>query len=131
MKYLNKLYRWLFTDEERTFVPDWFVMICFSIGISWWVCSYMLDQRDMLWLTDIEAKRQYEWSVIDSLQARLDQVEYILKLDYPDDEPNYEHLEELVIYPEWCGIVDPTNKNIVLPGLPVNIGDLYDEMCTE
>ena len=131
MKYLNKLYRWLFTDEERTFIPDWFVMICFSIGISWWVCSYMLDQRDMLWLEDIEAKRQYEWSVIDSLQARLDQVEYILKLDYPDDEPNYEYLEELVVYPEWCDTVNPTNKSIELPGLPVNIGDLYNEMCTE
>ena len=131
MKYLNKLYRWLFTDEERTFIPDWFVMICFSIGISWWVCSYMFNQRDMLWLKDIEAQRQYEWSVIDSLQARLDQVEYILNLDYPDDEPNYERLEELVVYPEWCYTVDPTNKNIVLPGLPVNIGDLYDEMCTE
>ena len=136
MKYLSKLYRWLFTDEERAFIPDFVGVIVLAVGISWWICSYMLHQRDMLWIEDLEAKDEYAWSVINNLADRINEVEHMLNYyNEPVNEPccviAERELQALEAKSGICDVITTADSTVTLPGLKINIGDLFDEMCSE
>jgi hypothetical protein len=136
MKYLNKLYRWLFTDEERAFIPDLVGVIVLAVGISWWICSFMLHQRDMLWIDELEAKDEHAWSVITNLTDRINEVEHMLNYyNEPVNEPccviAEQQLRELESKSGICDVITTADSTVTLPGLPINIGDLFDEMCSE
>ena len=138
MKYVSKLYQWLFSAEERAFIPDFVGMIAISVSISWFISSYMFNDRDLLWIDKIEAQERYEWSVIDSLRQRIDEVEYILHLH--DDpwkpepccsvaEAELKRLDEAEV--GICHVISTADSTTRLPGLAINIGDLFNEMCPE
>ena len=136
MKYLNKLSRWLFTDEERAFIPDFIGVIVLAVGISWWICSFMLHQRDMLWIDELEAKDEHAWSVITNLADRINEVEHTLNYyNEPVNEPccviAERELQALEEKSGICDVITTADSTVTLPGLPINIGDLFDEMCSE
>ena len=136
--YFKMLYHWLFADEERAVIPDFLIIIAVSVSISWWISSFMFHERELLWIDKIEAKEQYEWLVIDSLAHRLDQVEYLLHLHDDPWEPEpccsvaeaeLKRLDEAEV--GICHVISTADSTIMLPGLAIDIGELFNEMCTE
>ena len=64
-----RLLQWLFTREERKFLPEMFTTICFAVSISWFVCSYMLHQRDFLWESALYKTQDIDFDIYENLQA--------------------------------------------------------------
>ena len=136
--YFKMFYHWWFTNEERAVIPDFLIIISVSVSISWFISSYMFNYIDLLWIDKIEAQERYEWSVIDSLRQRIDEVEYILHLH--DDpwkpepccsiaEAELKRLDEAEV--GICHVISTADSTVKLPGLAIDIGDLFNEMCPE
>ena len=64
-----KLLRWLFTREERKFLPEMLTTICFAVGVSWVVCSFMLHERDLLWNSALYASQDIDFDIYETIQA--------------------------------------------------------------
>ena len=64
-----KLLRWLFTREERKFLPEMLTTICFAAGVSWVVCSFMLHERDLLWNSALYASQDIDFDIYETIQA--------------------------------------------------------------
>ena len=64
-----KLLRWLFTREERKFLPEMLITICFATGVSWVVCSFMLHERDLLWNSALYASQDIDFDIYETIQA--------------------------------------------------------------
>mgnify|MGYP003142043252 CR=1 FL=1 len=64
-----KILRWLFTREERKFLPEMLTTICFAVGVSWVVCSFMLHERDLLWNSALYASQDIDFDIYETIQA--------------------------------------------------------------
>ena len=64
-----KILRWLFTREERKFLPEMLTTICFAAGVSWVVCSFMLHERDLLWNSALYASQDIDFDIYETIQA--------------------------------------------------------------
>ena len=64
-----RLLRWLFTREERKFLPEMLTTICFAAGVSWVVCSFMLHERDLLWNSALYASQDIDFDIYETIQA--------------------------------------------------------------
>ena len=117
-----KILKWLFTREERTFLPEMLTTICFAIGISWVVCSYMLNQRDLLWSDTVIQAQDVDFEMYDTiheltmwvidLQTELLELQmHVDKLDNP-----------------WQFELD---EPIMLPGLSVKVEERTHEVRGE
>lgn len=64
-----KLIKWLFTREERKFLPEMLTTILFAMGISWVVCSYMLHQRELLWDSVLYQAQEIDFDMYEVISA--------------------------------------------------------------
>ena len=64
-----KILRWLFTREERKFLPEMLTTICFAVGVSWVVCSFMLHERDLLWNSALYESQDIDFDIYETIQA--------------------------------------------------------------
>lgn len=101
-----KILKWLFTKEERGFLPEMLTTICFTIGISWVVCSYMLDERDLEWEYTIIQAQDIDFEMYDviheltmwTIELQVELLELQMHVDELENPWQFE-LEEPIMLP--------------------------------
>ena len=115
-----RLLQWLFTREERKFLPEMVTTICFAVSISWFVCSYMLHQRDFLWESALYKSQDIDFDIYENLQALhmelLDTRIELLELELQIDDLQH----------PWQDL-DLKEPSMELPGLYMM--EDHDEVC--
>ena len=132
------VYYWLFTSNEREWIPYTLMVFTCSVALSWWICCYMLNDRNLLWVDKIEAQDLYIESLINGLEYRIHTLEDLLHMHEEEWKPEpccsvaeweLRRLDELE--PSICEIITTADSTVRFPGLKTNIGDLFHEMCPE
>ena len=117
-----KILQWLFTKEERTFLPEMLSTICFSIGISWVVCSYMLNQRDLLWGDTVIQAQDVDFEMYDTIHE-LTMWVVDLQIELLELQMHVDELEN-----PWQFELD---EPIMLPGLSIKVEERTHEVRGE